>query len=220
MRRRDLILGLGGLAAASLAARAQQKAMPMIGFLHFGSPGPFAPQVMDFHRGLTEVGYVEGQNVAIEYRWAENHYDRLPAFAADLVGRKVDLIVAVSDDSARAAKNATATIPIVFMTGADPVEEGLVASLARPGDNLTGVSFLFLELHAKRLELLCELVPQAQAIGLLVNPNRDAEERIIRDVQEAARAADPYPEGGNRNRHRRWLRDPRRTACRRAPRRQ
>jgi putative ABC transport system substrate-binding protein len=188
MQRRRFINLLGGMAAAPLAARAQQMAMPVIGYLHFGSPGPSASQVADFHQGLSETGYVEGQNVAVEYRWAEDRYDRLPALAADLVGRKVDVIAAVSAPSALAAKNATSTIPIVFMSGTDPVADGLVASLARPGGNLTGVSFLYVELHPKRLELLSELVPQAKVIALLVNPNfSSGTERIMRDVQEAAR---------------------------------
>ena len=140
-----------------------------------------------FRQGLSEAGYVEGQNVAIEYRWAEGHYDRLPALAVDLVGRKVDLIMASSPPSALAAKSVTSTIPIVFRSGADPVRDGLVASLARPGGNLTGVSFVADELTAKRLELLSELVPRVGVIALLMNPNNATAERVIRDVQEAAR---------------------------------
>ena len=189
MRRRDFIIFLvGAMAALPLAARAQQKAMPVIGVLHTGSPGPsFAPFMAAFRQGLSEAGYVEGQNLAIEYRWAEGHYDRLPALAADLVGRKVDLIVASSPPSALAAKSATSTIPIVFRTG-DPLADGLVASLARPGGNLTGVGILAGELTPKRFELLSELVPQAQVIALLVNPNNASNERIMKLVQEAARA--------------------------------
>jgi ABC-type uncharacterized transport system substrate-binding protein len=175
------------LLAASLGAEAQQKAMPVIGVLNTGWPGPSsAPFMAAFRQGLSEAGYVEGRNLAIEYRWAEGHYDRLPALAADLVGRKVDLIMANSPPSALAAKSATSTIPIVFRGGADPVGDGLVASLARPGGNLTGVITTGTELTAKRLELLSELVPRARVIALLMNPNSTAE-RVIRDVQEAAR---------------------------------
>jgi len=188
LNRRDLLI-LGGTSIAWPGAlRAQQKALPVIGFLGSGSPGPFAPYVAAFRLGLSETGYVEGQNLAIEYRWAEGSYDRLPALAADLVGRQVDVIVTSGGaTSALAAKNATSTIPIVFSAG-DPVADGLVASLARPGGNLTGFSGIFAELHPKRLELLSELVPKAKVIALLVNPNSPDAERIIRDVQEAARA--------------------------------
>jgi putative ABC transport system substrate-binding protein len=187
MRRGELILLLGSAMTAARALRAQQKAMPVIGYLHYASPGPNAPNVAAFRQGLSGTGYVEGQNLAIEYRWAEGRYDRLPTLATDLVGRAVDVIVAAGPPSARAAKSATSTIPIVVAT-ADPVGEGLVASLARPGGNLTGASALTVELMAKRLELLSELVPQARVIALLVNPNNPTAERIIRDVQEAARA--------------------------------
>jgi putative ABC transport system substrate-binding protein len=188
VRRRDLIVLLGGTAAAAWprALRAQQKAMPVIGFLATTSPGAYAPYMAAFRQGLSETGYVEGQNLAIEYRWAEGHYDRLPALAADLVGRKVDVIVARSTPSARAAKSATSTIPIVF-TGSDPVADGLVASLARPGGNLTGFSIFARELNPKRLELLSELVPQARVIALLMNPTNRGSEGFARDVQEAAR---------------------------------
>jgi ABC-type uncharacterized transport system substrate-binding protein len=190
MRRRDFIILLAGaMGGCPSAARAQQKAMPLIGFLGVTSPGPFAPFVAAFLRGLSETGYVEGQNVAIEYRWAEGRYDRLPALAADLVGSKVDVIVTSGGTpAALAVKNATSTIPVVFETGVDPVETGLVASFARPGGNLTGVTILTAELNPKRLELLSELVPEARVIALLVNPNNPRTERIIRDVQEAARA--------------------------------
>ena len=189
MRRRDFIIFLASaMAAWPLAARAQQKAMPVIGVLNTTSPGPFAPFMAAFSQGLSEAGYVEGQNLAIEYRWAEGHYDLLPAMAADLVGRKVDVIVATSPPSALAAKSATSTIPIVFRGGADPVGDGLVASLARPGGNLTGVSVLATEVTAKRLELLSELVPRAGVIALLLNPNSSSAERVIQEVQQAARA--------------------------------
>jgi ABC-type uncharacterized transport system substrate-binding protein len=188
MRRRDLLVLLGGTAIAwPVIARAQQKAMPVIGYLSGGSPGPSS--LPAFRQGLSETGYVEGRNVAIEYRWAEGHYDRLPGLAADLVGRKVDLIVAAGGlPSPLAAKSATSTIPIIFTSNGDPVAEGLVASLARPGGNLTGFSFFSTELMPKRLELLSELAPHAGVIALLVNPNNPAAEPMIRDVQEAARA--------------------------------
>jgi ABC-type uncharacterized transport system substrate-binding protein len=186
--RREFLIGLGAALAWPLAARGQQRAMPVIGFLSSGSPGPYAPFVAAFHEGLGKTGYVEGQNVVIEYRWAEGSYDRLPALAADLVGRQVDVIAAAAIPAARAAKNATRTIPIVFQVGFDPVEFSLVASLARPGGNLTGVGFLAVELMAKRLELLSELVPQASAMVLLVNPNNENAERVVRDGQDAARA--------------------------------
>ena len=186
-RRAFLGAVTGGLLAAPLAAEAQQKAMPVIGVLNTGSPSASGPLMGAFRQGLRETGYVEGQNVAIEYRWADGHYDRLPALAGDLVGRTVDLIMAGSPPSALAAKSATSTIPIVFRSGADPVGDGLVANLARPGGNLTGVSFVADELTAKRLELLSELVPRARVIALLMNPNNATAERVIRDVQEAAR---------------------------------
>ncbi len=188
MKRRDMILGLGGAVVWPLAVRAQQKAMPVIGFLSGGSPGPLSPFLAAFRQGLGDIGYVEGQNVAIEYRWAEGSYDRLPALAADLVGRKVDLIATNAIPSAFAAKNATSTIPIVFEVGTDPVRDGLVSSLARPGGNLTGAAFMLVELVPKRLELLSELVPRAKVIAVLVNPNNSNTEPMIRDVQEAARA--------------------------------
>jgi putative ABC transport system substrate-binding protein len=187
MNRRELMLLLASGMTPARGLRAQHKPLPVIGYLASGSAGPTAPTVVAFHQGLSETGYVERQNVAIEYRWAEGHYDRLPALAADLVGRKVDVIAAFTTPSALAAKNATSTIPIVFSVG-DPIEAGLVAGLARPGDNLTGVSVLSVELMPKRLELLSELVPQARVIALLVNPNGPNTERIILDVQEAARA--------------------------------
>jgi putative ABC transport system substrate-binding protein len=179
---------LGGAATAwPLTARAQQKAMPVVGFLGSTSPGAYVPFVAAFRKGLAETGYVDGQNVMIEYRWAEGSYDRLPVLAADLVGRKVDVIATLGGPtSALAAKNAISTIPIVF-SASDPVESGLVAGLAWPGGNLTGVSVMGVELGPKRLELLSELVPQAKVMALLVNPNNATAERITRDVQEAAR---------------------------------
>jgi putative tryptophan/tyrosine transport system substrate-binding protein len=189
VNRRELMLLLAGALTAARTLRAQQKPMPVIGFLSGTSPGPSASFVAAFHQGLSETGYVEGQNVAIEYRWAEGRYDRLPALAADLVGRKVDVIAtsAGGQNAVLAAKSATSTIPIVAVMGDDPVATGLVTSLARPGGNLTGVSFLVVELMQKRLELLSELVPQAKVIALLVNPNNENTPRIMRDVQEAAR---------------------------------
>jgi putative ABC transport system substrate-binding protein len=189
MNRRELMLLLGGAMTTARALRAQQKAMPVIGYLVSGSPGTGEANVAAFRQGLGETGYVEGKNVAIEYRWAEGSYDRLPALAANLVDLdKVDVIVA-GGAAVLAAKSATSTIPVVFLGGgADPVADGLVASLARPGGNLTGFSILVTELMPKRLELLSELVPQAGVIALLVNPNSAAAERQTRDVQEAARA--------------------------------
>ena len=189
MRRREFVILLAGaMGGWPPAAPAQQKAMPVIGFLNVTSAGSLAPFVAAFRQGLSETGYVEGQNVAIEYRWAEGHYDRLPALAADLVGRKVDVIVAIAVSPTRAAKSATSTISIVFIIGGDPVGAGLVASLARPSGNLTGFTLLGEELTPKRLELLSELVPQARVIALLVNPNNAYAERVIRDVQKTARA--------------------------------
>jgi len=185
MNRRKLMLLLSGaVGALSRTLRAQQKAMPVIGFLGSASPSHI---LAAFHQGLGETGYVEGQNLAFEYRWAEGRYDRLPALAADLVVRNVDLIAADGIPAALAAKSATSTIPIVFAVG-DPVDLGLVASLARPGGNLTGVSTMAPELSPKRLELLSELVPQVGVIALLVNPNNSNTERTTRDMQEAARA--------------------------------
>jgi ABC-type uncharacterized transport system substrate-binding protein len=187
MTRREFTLLLGGMMAAARPMRAQQKAMPVIGFLSATSSGRAAP-LAAFRNGLSDTGYIEGQNLAIEYRWAEDHYERLAALAADLVGRKVDVILASGADvSAFAAKGATSTMPIVFTVAGDPVERGLVASLARPGGNLTGVTGFASELVPKRLELLSELVPQAGVVALLVNPNSPNAEHVMRDVQEAAR---------------------------------
>jgi putative ABC transport system substrate-binding protein len=188
MNRRAFMLLLGSGVTVPCALRAQRKAMPVIGYLGSGSPGAFAPLVAAFQQGLGETGYVEGQNLAIEYRWADDPYDRLPALAADLVGRKVDLIVASGGLlSALAAKSTTSTIPILFTGVSDPVAAGLVASLTRPGGNLTGFSPFQVELMPKRLELLTELVPQARMIALLANPNFPLTERIIQDLHEATR---------------------------------
>jgi putative tryptophan/tyrosine transport system substrate-binding protein len=190
MRRRDLITLLGGAAAAwPLATRAQQAPLPTIGFLHGAAPVAWADPLRGFHRGLKEAGFVEGENVAIVYRWAEGQLDLLPALAAELVRRRVSVIASFSPAAALAAKAATTTIPIVFLVSVDPVEVGLVASLARPGGNLTGINFLSTELAAKRLGLLHELVPTATRIAVLVNPaNPVNAEPTVRDVETAARA--------------------------------
>jgi putative ABC transport system substrate-binding protein len=187
MNRRELLLVLGGALTAARALRAQQKAMPAIGFLGGISPGLSASNVAAFRQRLSETGYVEGQNLVIEYRWAEGHYDRLPALAADLVGRKVDVIASSGTPSTLAARRATAAIPIVFMAGGDPVELGLVGGFARPDGNLTGFTILGAELMPKRLELMSDLIPEAKVMALLVNPNNSTTERIIRDLQEAGR---------------------------------
>jgi putative ABC transport system substrate-binding protein len=183
MRRREFGTLLGGAATASTVwpspLSAQQRATPVIGYLSISTPGPSARSVAALRQGLSETGYVEGQNLTIEYRWAEGLFDRLPALAADLAGRKVDVIIASFAQAAHAAKNATSTIPIVFIAGDDPVGDGLVASLARPGGNLTGVSFLAVDLHPKRFELLSELVPQARVIALLVNPSNPSTEGVM-----------------------------------------
>jgi putative ABC transport system substrate-binding protein len=189
MRRRDFITVLAGAAGYPHLAGAQQKAMPVIGILTSAAPRLPAPHMAAFLQGLNETGYVEGQNVAIEFAGAAGSYDRLPALAAELVSRKVDVIVSGGGTpSALAAKNATSTIPIVVRAGADPVAEGLVASLARPGGNLTGVTVLLTELMPKRLELLSELIPQARVIALLVNPSNRSTESMIQDAPEASRA--------------------------------
>jgi putative ABC transport system substrate-binding protein len=189
-RRREFITLLGGAAAAwPMAAKAQQAAMPVIGFLYNASPEPVADRLRAFRQGLKESGYVEGENVAIDYRFADGQNDRLPALAADLVRRRAAVIAVANSVTVMAAKAATTTIPIVFTVNEDPVRLGLVASLARPGGNLTGINFLTGELSAKRLELLRELVPRATRVGVLVNPaNATSTETILRDLGAAAPA--------------------------------
>ena len=191
MRRREFIAGLGGAVAIPLAARAQQAAMPVIGFLGSTSPGPYAALVDAVRQGLKETGYIEGQNVAIEFRWADGQLDRLPALAADLVSRKVDVIVTSgSVPPALAAKAATLAIPIVFHTGADPIAVGLVDSLNRPGGNITGVSFLTYAAAPKRLGLLRDLIPALNVLGLLVHSKDPVAELAVAELAAAVRPFD------------------------------
>jgi putative ABC transport system substrate-binding protein len=189
VRRRDFIKVIAGSAVAwPLAARAQQPAMPVVGFLNSASADGYATMASAFKQGLKETGYVEGHNVAIEYRWADDQYDRLPALAADLIRKRVTVIFA-NGPSVVAAKAATTTIPIIFLTGDDPVRLGFVASFNRPGGNATGIAILSGELAAKRLELLRALVPQARTIAVLINPDyRPVSQRFKADIEAAARA--------------------------------
>jgi putative ABC transport system substrate-binding protein len=189
MKRREFITLLGGAAAAwPLTARAQQPAMPIVGFLSGRSSADSVEEVKGFHRGLAETGHVEGKNITIEFRWADGHYDRLPALATELVGHRVAVLAAVGGGaSGLAAKSVTSTIPIVFASGGDAVKIGLVASLNRPGGNVTGVNIIFGALGAKRLELLHELIPAASAIAMLVNPNYPSAPIEVQDVEVAGR---------------------------------
>jgi len=186
IRRRDFITLFGGAATWPFAAQAQQPATPVIGFLNGGSPDGYAPFVAMFRQGLKEAGYVEGQNVSIEYRWAEGQYNRLPSLVADLVQHKVTVIAATSTPAALAAKAATSTVPIVFTTGGDPIKLGLVASLNRPGGNVTGTTQLSFEVGPKRLELARELFPGATTFALLVNPANPVAATVSKDLQAVA----------------------------------
>ena len=189
MRRREFIALLGGAASAwPLAARTQQPAMPIVGFLHARAPETSVAQVEAFRRALAENGYVDGQNLSIEFRWARGQYDQLPAMAAELVRHPVDLLIGGSEPAAIAAKAATSTIPIIFSIGSDPIKLGLVASFNRPGGNVTGIDILTSNLNAKRLGLLHEVAPRAEPIGVLLNPNSPVAQTQLGDVQAAAGA--------------------------------
>src|SRR5262245_3113370 len=187
MKRREFITLLGGAATWPLTARAQQTAMPVVGFLHYASTATLGFLAEAVRSGLKQGGYVEQQNVLIEYRWAEDHYDRLPALAADLVRRQVTMIVAGGAVAAQAAKAATATIPVAFTSGADPVASGLVKSLSRPGANLTGVSLLSAELSAKRLDLIRDLLPNSRSVAILINPMYPGAKFELAAVEAAGR---------------------------------
>jgi putative ABC transport system substrate-binding protein len=190
MRRRAFVLVLSGAGTLARGLRAQPKAMRVAGFLGTNLPGPASSNVASLRQGLKEAGYVDGQNLAMEFRWAEGRYDRLSALAADLVGRKVDILVVSGTPGIRAAKGATSTIPIVFFGGGDLVADGLIVSLARPGANVTGIGIFANELNPKRLELLSELIPPSEVIAFLFNPNQSVSDNASRDMQEAARAID------------------------------
>jgi putative ABC transport system substrate-binding protein len=200
MKRREFITLLGGVAALPLAARAQQQpAMPVIGYLGAESPTAFASRVRAFRQGLAETGYVEGRNVAIEFRWAEGQHNRLPALAADLAGRPVVVIVAPGGaPAALAAKSAATTIPIIFEMGADPIAMGLVGSLARPGGNLTGVTSLNVQVTPKRLEILHEVAPTAAVIAVLLNPTSPTADSQLRNLQAAAHKLASRPDAYSR----------------------
>jgi len=187
VKRRQVILGLGSAAAWPIVARAQRPALPVVGFVNSGSADGYAPMVAAFRRGMKETGYVEGQNVAVEYRWAEGQYERVSAMAAELVRRQVAVIVA-NTPGTLAVKAATATIPIVFTTARDPVQVGLVGSMSRPGGNVTGATQLHEEVLPKRLELAHQLVPMATVIAVLVNPTYPNTEIELRDLEAAAHA--------------------------------